>query len=247
MRAFDQPLVRHVVEEFLERDLRISADCKGLRDFALAGRLIGIADEIQDLLARGELGGALICHRISSLHSRCWSRQSGRTADLLLRWTRSGDIGPKRSSRDCRSNRTFKPARRNRCNAEDPIVHPDMGKDRLARVRTLVRWNKPRHLPLITVGPPPAHLITRSAGDRRPGQGRVVADRSGHFGFRRRGSACNRSKRSDVQLCHFRKIGKIDMVDGVAVADVVFRSYVLVLPIVIFDRDADARCGITKG
>src|SRR3546814_4528960 len=47
----DQPLVGHVLEQRLQRDLIIAVECEMLRDLALSHRLIGRRNEVENLLA----------------------------------------------------------------------------------------------------------------------------------------------------------------------------------------------------
>ena len=56
----DQPLVAHVAQHLLERDLVLAVQAEGARDLALVRRPIGRGDEVEDLLAGGEaaLGGS---------------------------------------------------------------------------------------------------------------------------------------------------------------------------------------------
>jgi len=53
--AVDQSFVRHILQQRLERDLVRTPQTEGLGDFALADRLVGLRDQIQYLLARGNL------------------------------------------------------------------------------------------------------------------------------------------------------------------------------------------------
>ena len=54
--AVDQPFVRHVAQQALERDLLLAFQAKGLGDLALAGWLVGGLDELDDLLLRRQAG-----------------------------------------------------------------------------------------------------------------------------------------------------------------------------------------------
>jgi hypothetical protein len=58
-RAVDQALVGHVLEQALQVDLVLAGQPERARDLALAGRLVGRSDEVEDLLAAGETGGSL--------------------------------------------------------------------------------------------------------------------------------------------------------------------------------------------
>ncbi len=58
--AVDQTLVGHVLEQSLEQDLVLPRQAEGPRDLALAGRLVGRRDEVEDLLAAGQAGGPLV-------------------------------------------------------------------------------------------------------------------------------------------------------------------------------------------
>src|SRR6185503_6539024 len=62
-RAVDQTLVGHVLEQALEVDLLLPRQAERAGDLALAGRLIGRRDEVEDLLAAGQSGGALAGHQ----------------------------------------------------------------------------------------------------------------------------------------------------------------------------------------
>src|SRR6476469_1122690 len=66
-RAVDQPFVGHVLEQALEIDLVLARkpECPG--NLALARRLVGRSDEVEDLLAAGQSGGALAGHRSPTL------------------------------------------------------------------------------------------------------------------------------------------------------------------------------------
>ena len=55
-RAVDQPLVGHVLEQALERDLVLPRQPERPRNLALARRLVGRGDEVEDLLAAGKAG-----------------------------------------------------------------------------------------------------------------------------------------------------------------------------------------------
>src|SRR6186713_1486550 len=56
--AIDQPLIGHVLEQRLQHDLVMAAEAEGARDLALACRLAGLLNEVEDLLAgRKSLGG----------------------------------------------------------------------------------------------------------------------------------------------------------------------------------------------
>ena len=58
-REFDQPFVRHVLEQALEVDLVLPRQPERPRDLALPRRLVGRGDEIEDLLAAGQAGGRI--------------------------------------------------------------------------------------------------------------------------------------------------------------------------------------------
>ena len=62
--GLDQPLVGHVVEQPLERDLGVAADAERSCDLALARRLVRRRDEVENLLSAREVGGALAGHRV---------------------------------------------------------------------------------------------------------------------------------------------------------------------------------------
>jgi hypothetical protein len=51
--AVDQPLVRHILEQGLEQYLVLTRQAERACDLALAGRLVGCRDEVQDLLSAG--------------------------------------------------------------------------------------------------------------------------------------------------------------------------------------------------
>jgi hypothetical protein len=53
------------------------------------------------------------------------------------------------------------------------------------------------------------------------------------------GGALASGERGDVQLGHLAQIGEIHLVDRVAILDAVLGAQILVLPIVILDRDGD--------
>ena len=52
--AVDQPLVPHVLEQRLQRDLVLRDEAKGARDLPLAGGLVGCLDKGEDLFAGGQ-------------------------------------------------------------------------------------------------------------------------------------------------------------------------------------------------
>ena len=58
-RAIDQSLVSHVLEHALQVDLLFPRKPERPSDFALPRRLVGRGDEVEDLLAAGQVCGAL--------------------------------------------------------------------------------------------------------------------------------------------------------------------------------------------
>src|SRR5690606_21271707 len=58
----DQPLVAHVPQQPLERDLVLPPEPERLRDLALAGGPVGRLDEVQNLLAGGQARKAASLH-----------------------------------------------------------------------------------------------------------------------------------------------------------------------------------------
>ncbi len=81
LRGLDQPLVAHLVEELLQRDLVIALDSEGARDLALPRRLVGGGDEVEDLLPGGQSGGGFSRHLVLT-----WS------SGLLQTITRGGEV-----------------------------------------------------------------------------------------------------------------------------------------------------------
>jgi hypothetical protein len=61
--AVDQPLIGHVLEQRLERDLLLRGQPEGARDFALSRRDIGGDDEIENLLPGRQAGRGAFGHR----------------------------------------------------------------------------------------------------------------------------------------------------------------------------------------
>ncbi len=61
-RMVDQPLVGHVVKQALQIDLVLAAKPERPGDLPLARRLVGLSDEIEDLLAARQAGGVLAGH-----------------------------------------------------------------------------------------------------------------------------------------------------------------------------------------
>ena len=55
-RQVDEPFVGHILEQRLQRDLVITVEREMLRDLALADRLVGRRNEVEDLLAAGQAG-----------------------------------------------------------------------------------------------------------------------------------------------------------------------------------------------
>jgi hypothetical protein len=58
-RRVDKSLVGHILEQALEVDLVLPRQPERPRDLALASRLVGRGDEVEDLLAGGQACGAL--------------------------------------------------------------------------------------------------------------------------------------------------------------------------------------------
>src|SRR4029079_376412 len=81
-RMVDQPLVGHVVEQALQLDLVLPGDVECPCDLALARRLVRRGDEIEDLLAGWQSGGALLWHFILSLRGA--KRRSNPVAPKFL-------------------------------------------------------------------------------------------------------------------------------------------------------------------
>jgi hypothetical protein len=55
----DQAFIAHVLEQALQRDLVLALEAERLGDLALARGLVGRLDEVEDLLAGGQV--ALLC------------------------------------------------------------------------------------------------------------------------------------------------------------------------------------------
>jgi len=64
-RMIDQAFVGHVVEQALQVDLGLAGEAERARNFTLSGRLVGRSDEVEDLLAGGEVGVALAGHGVA--------------------------------------------------------------------------------------------------------------------------------------------------------------------------------------
>src|SRR5207244_2924635 len=62
--AIDQPLVGHILEKRLKRDLIIAVKAERPGDLALTRRLVGRSDEIEDLLTSRKTAGFALGHLI---------------------------------------------------------------------------------------------------------------------------------------------------------------------------------------
>ena len=101
-------------------------------------------------------------------------------------------------------------------------------------------------LPVICIGWAPSDSVFCCASDERPTHLRIRTHSAINLRLRWRRSAGDGGERGDVQFCHPGEIGEVHLVDGVAIFDALFGAQVLVLPVIILDRDADPRGGISK-
>src|SRR5689334_20011318 len=165
-----------------------------------------------------------------------------------------------RPARYRRGDRALEPVLADRRDAEHPIVDADVGEHHGAlltgssrhsgrpNVRTdddsltIASADSAGKLPIIGVSPAPMDLI-RAAGTRNGAPPHSGVGTHGTFDFNewRRRSTRDPRKRGNVKLGHLREISEINMIDGVAVADALLGPKILVLPVVILDRDADPR------
>ena len=68
-RGVDQPLVAHVAEQGLQRDLVVALEAERPGDLALARGLVARLDEVEDLLAGGQAGSlGFLGHRLQPRH-----------------------------------------------------------------------------------------------------------------------------------------------------------------------------------
>ena len=94
--------------------LSCAREPEGARDLALPRRLRrDDCDEIEDLLAARE---AAVCARFFAIRSYCRAAR------------RAAAVGPERAAGHRGCNRAFRPVRRDRGDAEHPIVDADMGR-----------------------------------------------------------------------------------------------------------------------
>ena len=100
--------------------------------------------------------------------------------------------------------------------------------------------NAPAVLPLARIRAPPSNDIFHRSMIPWPANRRIGRDGPFHPRHRRRRCAGQRRQRGDVQRRHLAQIGKVHPLDGVAIFDAAFGPQILVLPIVILDRDRHA-------
>src|SRR3546814_2734352 len=150
--------------------------------------------------------------------------------------------GLERATRHGGCNRALIAVRRNRRDAEHPIVDTNA----LQRMIGGCAWETQAVLPIGGIGRTPADDIGGRVRHRFPADGGVARNSAFRRPTRRHRRAREGGEGGDVQLRHLGEIGEIHLVDRVAIFDAIVGPQILGLVFIILARDGEPNRWLTS-